>query len=80
MNDRFGDVMLSNLRSRGCSLAGVEACITLDTQILRYQFTVVDYFKIFLVVIGMFSLCKIRNYYVKALPHRSVLITEHLEH
>lgn len=36
MNDRFGDVMLSNLRSRGCSLAGVEACITLDTQVLRY--------------------------------------------
>lgn len=35
MNDRFGDVMLSNLRSRGCSLAGVEACITLDTQVLR---------------------------------------------
>ncbi|XP_037037998.1 leucine carboxyl methyltransferase 1 [Bradysia coprophila] len=35
MNDRFGDVMLSNLRSRGCSLAGVEACITLDTQVKR---------------------------------------------
>lgn len=35
MNDRFGDVMLNNLRLRGCSLAGVEACITLDTQIAR---------------------------------------------
>lgn len=35
MNDRFGDVMLNNLRLRGCSLAGVEACISLDTQISR---------------------------------------------
>ena len=32
MTDRFGDVMLSNLRSRGCSLAGVEACASLKTQ------------------------------------------------
>lgn len=36
MNDRFGEVMLSNLRSRGCDLAGVEACQTLDTQVDRY--------------------------------------------
>ncbi|XP_031617022.1 leucine carboxyl methyltransferase 1 [Contarinia nasturtii] len=36
MNDRFGEVMLSNLRSRGCDLAGVEACQTLDTQIDRF--------------------------------------------
>lgn len=35
LNDRFGDVMLNNLRSRGCGLAGVEACISLDTQIAR---------------------------------------------
>lgn len=35
MNDRFGEVMLQNLRSRGCSLAGVEACLTLDTQVAR---------------------------------------------
>lgn len=35
MNDRFGDVMLNNLRSRGCSLAGVESCISLDTQMSR---------------------------------------------
>lgn len=35
MDDRFGDVMLNNLRSRGCSLAGVDACISLDTQIDR---------------------------------------------
>lgn len=35
MNDRFSDVMLGNLRHRGCSLAGVDACITLDTQIKR---------------------------------------------
>ena len=36
MTDRFGDVMLSNLRSRGCSLAGVEACASLKTQEDRY--------------------------------------------
>ena len=36
MIDRFGDVMLSNLRSRGCSLAGVEACASLKTQEDRY--------------------------------------------
>lgn len=36
MNDRFGDVMLSNLRSRGCSLAGVDACLSLEAQVNRY--------------------------------------------
>lgn len=35
MNDRFGDVMLNNLRSRGCSLAGVEACTSLESQVKR---------------------------------------------
>lgn len=35
MNDRFGEVMLSNLRSRGCDLQGVDACQTLDTQVDR---------------------------------------------
>ena len=32
MLDRFGDVMLNNLHSRGCSLAGVEACVSLKSQ------------------------------------------------
>lgn len=41
MNDRFGEVMLNNLRQRGCSLAGVESCISLDTQISRYLLLVV---------------------------------------
>lgn len=36
MNDRFGEVMLSNLRSRGCTLAGVEACASLESQENRY--------------------------------------------
>lgn len=36
LDDRFGEVMLANLRSRGCDLAGVEACQTLDTQVDRY--------------------------------------------
>nr|CAG4643310.1 EOG090X08O3 [Ilyocryptus agilis] len=36
MKDRFGDVMLSNLRSRGCALAGVEACTSLKSQEDRF--------------------------------------------
>lgn len=32
MVNRFGEVMLSNLRSRGCTLAGVEACASLESQ------------------------------------------------
>lgn len=35
LTDRFSDIMLGNLRSRGCSLAGVDACQTLDTQMKR---------------------------------------------
>ena len=37
MSDRFGDVMLSNLHSRGCSLAGVDACVSLKSQENRYN-------------------------------------------
>uniref|UniRef100_A0A7G3A8T4 Leucine carboxyl methyltransferase 1 n=1 Tax=Lutzomyia longipalpis TaxID=7200 RepID=A0A7G3A8T4_LUTLO len=36
MNDRFGEVMLGNLRARGCNLAGVDACTSLETQITRF--------------------------------------------
>jgi len=39
MNDRFGEVMLINLRARGCNLAGVESCLSLDTQISRFVFS-----------------------------------------
>lgn len=39
MNDRFGDVMLQNLRCRGCSLAGVDSCLSLETQVNRYEET-----------------------------------------
>lgn len=35
LNDRFGEVMVANLRSRGCDLAGIDACQTLDTQVDR---------------------------------------------
>lgn len=38
MKDKFGQVMLSNLRSRGCLLAGVEDCESLETQQRRYVF------------------------------------------
>jgi [phosphatase 2A protein]-leucine-carboxy methyltransferase len=36
MTDRFGEVMLFNLKGRGCTLAGVEACASLDSQEERY--------------------------------------------
>lgn len=36
MMDRFGEVMMRNLRERGCSLAGSEACKSLDTQKQRF--------------------------------------------
>lgn len=32
MHDKFGEVMLSNLRGRGCLLAGVEDCESLESQ------------------------------------------------
>lgn len=32
MHSRFGDVMLNNLRARGCKLTGVEACSSLESQ------------------------------------------------
>ena len=40
MSDRFGDVMLSNLHSRGCSLAGVDACVSLKSQENRYNWII----------------------------------------
>jgi hypothetical protein len=36
MADRFGDIMIENLKSRDCFLAGVDACQTLETQRHRY--------------------------------------------
>lgn len=36
MGDKFGTVMLNNLRARGCPLAGVDACQSLETQKGRY--------------------------------------------
>lgn len=36
MRDKFGDVMLTNLRRRGCLLAGVEDCVSLETQQRRF--------------------------------------------
>jgi len=39
MKDRFGQVMIENLQQRGCSLAGVEHCTSLDTQRARFLST-----------------------------------------
>ncbi|XP_033629910.1 leucine carboxyl methyltransferase 1-like [Asterias rubens] len=36
MGDRFGQVMVQNLRKRTCDLVGVDACMSLDTQKARY--------------------------------------------
>lgn len=36
MNDNFGDVMLGNLRARGCNLAGISACKNLESQEQRF--------------------------------------------
>jgi [phosphatase 2A protein]-leucine-carboxy methyltransferase len=36
MGDRFGQVMIENLKSRGCILAGVEHCRSLDSQKQRF--------------------------------------------
>jgi len=37
MNDRFGKVMIANLETRGCGLAGVQHCQSLDSQKARYN-------------------------------------------
>ncbi|XP_022341142.1 leucine carboxyl methyltransferase 1-like [Crassostrea virginica] len=36
MADRFGDIMIENLKSRDCFLAGVDACKSLSTQKQRF--------------------------------------------
>lgn len=36
INDTFGDVMLGNLRARGCNLAGISSCKNLETQQARF--------------------------------------------
>lgn len=36
MSDRFGQVMIENLQRRQCTLAGVEACQSLDSQKERF--------------------------------------------
>lgn len=35
MSDNFGRIMLDNLRSRGCQLAGVDTCLSPQTQMDR---------------------------------------------
>ncbi|XP_014292876.1 leucine carboxyl methyltransferase 1 [Halyomorpha halys] len=39
MDDRFGEIMLENLRARGCPLSGVDSCKSLDSQINRFIMT-----------------------------------------
>lgn len=39
MNDTFGDIMMGNLRARGCNLAGIAHCRNLDTQRSRFTST-----------------------------------------
>ncbi|CAD5116599.1 DgyrCDS5475 [Dimorphilus gyrociliatus] len=37
MNDRFGELMITNLRQRGTELQGVRACQNLQTQVDRFE-------------------------------------------
>nr|CAH7752051.1 unnamed protein product [Callosobruchus chinensis] len=36
INDTFGDVMLGNLKARGCNMSGIAYCKNLDSQKLRF--------------------------------------------
>jgi len=36
VNDTFGDIMMGNLRARGCNLAGISSCKNVDTQKNRF--------------------------------------------
>ena len=36
MNDRFGQVMLENMSSRGCGLPGLAACVDRASQVRRF--------------------------------------------
>lgn len=36
MNDTFGDIMMGNLRARGCNLAGIMNCKNIETQKSRF--------------------------------------------
>ena len=36
IRDRFGDIMLSNMRTRGCSLSGIDHCASIETQTQRF--------------------------------------------
>lgn len=36
MNDHFGDIMQENMKARGCSLSGVIACKTMESQQARF--------------------------------------------
>jgi [phosphatase 2A protein]-leucine-carboxy methyltransferase len=36
LNDKFGDIMLSNMELRACKLLGVDVCHSIDTQIDRF--------------------------------------------
>ena len=49
MGDRFGQVMLHNLKQRGCQLAGVEACTSLATQQQRYRVlpSFIEFYRVF---------------------------------
>ncbi|XP_064615215.1 leucine carboxyl methyltransferase 1-like [Liolophura sinensis] len=68
LGDRFGEVMLANLKSRECTLAGVDACLSLDAQKDRFLTT------------GWQGADGMEMTYVyKCLPHAEITRIEHLE-
>lgn len=46
MNDRFGKVMIANLEARGCGLAGVQHCQSLDSQ--KARLFMISFYNIFM--------------------------------
>ena len=40
MHDKFGDVMIENLKQRNCSLPSVSACASLQSQKSRYYYII----------------------------------------
>lgn len=59
MSDNFGRIMLDNLRNRGCQLAGVDACLSSQTQMDRFDCQIINLnvlLSIILMLIGLLGL------------------------
>lgn len=59
MSDRFGQVMIENLQRRQCTLAGVEVCQSLDSQVPSCSS-----FNVYIVVLCLFKIIFVLNCYM----------------